>query len=139
MQNVFPLKMHFKNTIGPHVYSLKYSKQNAQIIIYILNVSPDFKGRERPFLFSYSPNKYLLKDFCMLGIVLGTKEHDRTLLSKKKKKLKLQGVKSLQSYLTHCNPMDYSPPGSPVHGILQARTLEWAVMPSSRGSPQPRE
>lgn len=82
MQNVFPLKMHFKNTIGPHVYSLKYSKQNAQIIIYVLNVSPDFKGRERHFLFSYSPNKYSLKDFCMLG----TKEHDRTLLSKKKKK-----------------------------------------------------
>jgi len=72
----------------------------------------------------------------MLGIVPGTEEHNRTLLSKKTKKLKLQGVKSLQ---THCNPMDYSPPGSSVHGILQARTLEWTVMPSSRGSPQPRE
>ena len=75
----------------------------------------------------------------MLGIVPGTEEHDRTLLSKKPKKLKLQGVKSLQSYLAHCNPMDYSPPGSSVHGILQARILEWTVMPSSRGSPQPRE
>ena len=30
--------------------------------------------------------------------------------------------------------MDYSPPGSSVHGILQARTLEWVAMPSSRGS-----
>ena len=28
--------------------------------------------------------------------------------------------------------MDYSPPGSSVHGILQARTLEWVAMPSSR-------
>ena len=29
--------------------------------------------------------------------------------------------------------MDYSPPGSPVHGIFQARILDWVVMPSSRG------
>ena len=29
-----------------------------------------------------------------------------------------------------CNPMDCSPPGSSVHGILQARTLEWVAMPS---------
>ena len=30
-----------------------------------------------------------------------------------------------QSYLTLCNPMGCSPPGSSVHGIVQARTLEW--------------
>ena len=35
---------------------------------------------------------------------------------------------------TLCNPMDCSPPGSSVHGISQARILEWAAMPSSRGS-----
>ena len=40
---------------------------------------------------------------------------------------------------TLCNPMDFSPPGSSVHGILQARILEWVVMPSSRGSSQPRD
>ena len=34
--------------------------------------------------------------------------------------------------------MDCSPPGASLHGILQARTLEWVVMPSSRGSSQPR-
>ena len=34
-------------------------------------------------------------------------------------------AKSLQSFLTLCNPIDGSPPGSPVPGILQARTLEW--------------
>ena len=32
-----------------------------------------------------------------------------------------------------CDPMNYSPPGSSVHGILQARRLEWVAMPSSRG------
>ena len=37
-----------------------------------------------------------------------------------------------------CDPMDYSPSGSSVHGILQARILEWVAMPSSRGSSQPR-
>ena len=42
-----------------------------------------------------------------------------------------------QSWLTLCNPMDCSPPGSSVHGILQARTLEWVAMPFSRGSFQP--
>ena len=44
-----------------------------------------------------------------------------------------------QSYLTLCDPMDCSPPGSSVHGILQARILERVTMPSSRGSSQPRD
>ena len=37
-----------------------------------------------------------------------------------------------------CDPMDYSPPGSSVHGILQARILEWVSISFSRGSSQPR-
>ena len=48
-------------------------------------------------------------------------------------------AKLLQSCLTLCGPMDCSLPGSSVHGILQARILEWVVMPSSRGSSQPRD
>ena len=36
-------------------------------------------------------------------------------------------------------PCGYSPPGSSVHGILQARILEWVAMPSSRGSSRPRD
>ena len=44
-----------------------------------------------------------------------------------------------QSCLTLGNSMDCSPPGSSVHGILQARILEWVVMPSSRGSSWPRD
>ena len=36
-----------------------------------------------------------------------------------------------------CDPMDCSPPGSSAHETLQARILEWAVMPCSRGSPHP--
>ena len=48
-------------------------------------------------------------------------------------------AKSLQLYLTLCNPMDCSRPGSSVCGILQARILEWVVMPFSRRSSQPRD
>ena len=38
-----------------------------------------------------------------------------------------------------CDPMDCSPPDSSVHGILQARTLEWVAISFSRGSSQPRD
>ena len=40
-------------------------------------------------------------------------------------------AKSLQSYPTLCDPLECTPPGSSVHGILQARTLDWAAMPFS--------
>ena len=44
----------------------------------------------------------------------------------------------VQSYPALATPWT-SPPGSPVPGLLQARTLEWAAMPSSRGSSRPRD
>ena len=44
------------------------------------------------------------------------------------------------SVVSHlCNPLDSSPPGSSVHGILQARIVEWVAIPFSRGSSQPRD
>ena len=48
-------------------------------------------------------------------------------------------AKSLQSCPTLCDPMDCSLPGYSVHGIRQARILEWGAMSSSRGSTQPRD
>ena len=48
-------------------------------------------------------------------------------------------AKSLQLCLILCNPMDYSSPGSSVHGILQARILERGAIPFSRGSPPPMD
>ena len=42
-----------------------------------------------------------------------------------------------QSCPTLCDPMDCSPPGSSVHGLLQARILEWVAMLSSRDFPDP--
>ena len=48
-------------------------------------------------------------------------------------------AKSLQSCPTLCDPLDCSLLGSSVHGIPQARKLEWVAMPSSRASFQPRD
>ena len=44
-----------------------------------------------------------------------------------------------QSCPTLCNPMDCSPPDSSVHGVFQARILEWVVISFSRGSSQPKD
>ena len=48
-------------------------------------------------------------------------------------------AKLLELHTTLCNPLDCSPLGSPVQGILKARILEWVVMPSSKGSSQYRD
>ena len=48
-------------------------------------------------------------------------------------------AKSLPLCPTLCGPVDCSSPGSSVRGVLQARILEWVVMPSSRGSSQLRK
>ena len=44
-----------------------------------------------------------------------------------------------QSCLTLCDPMDCSPPGSSVHGMLQAKILDWVAIPFSRVSSWPRD
>ena len=54
------------------------------------------------------------------------------------KKVKSESV-SHSSCPALCDPMDRSPPDSSVHGILQARILEWIPIPFSRGSYQPRD
>ena len=48
-------------------------------------------------------------------------------------------AKLLWSCPTLCSPMDSSPLGCSVHGIIQARILEWAAMPSSKRSSRPRD
>ena len=63
-------------------------------------------------------------------------EDDTTLKAESEEELKsllmkvkaAAAAKSLQSCPTLCDPIDGSPPGSPVTGILQARTLEWVVI-----------
>ena len=48
-------------------------------------------------------------------------------------------MKVAQACLTLCNAMDCSLPGSSIHGILQARILEWVAVPFSRVSSQLRD
>ena len=49
------------------------------------------------------------------------------------------GKEDPQSCLTLCDPVDCSPPGFSIHGILQARILEWVAISFSRGSSRPRD
>ena len=60
-----------------------------------------------------------------------------TLLTSQPPPTSLAELLVTQSCLTLCNPMDRRPPGSSVHGILQARILEWVTIPFSRASSQP--
>ena len=57
------------------------------------------------------------------------------------KRITIQIKKMLIAQLcpTPCDPMDCGPPGSSVHGTLQAGVLEWVTIPFSRGSSQPRD
>ena len=70
--------------------------------------------------------------------------HPRCIVPKPSTPLILGGEESevkvnvAQSCPTVCDPTDYSPPGSSVHGVLQARKLEWVAVPFSSGSSQPR-
>ena len=48
-------------------------------------------------------------------------------------------IESTQSCSTPCDPMDCSLPGSSLHGIFQARILEWGAIAFSRGSSRPRD
>ena len=55
-------------------------------------------------------------------------EIKRCLLLGRKAMTNLVAAKSLQSCLTLCDPIDCSPPGFPIPGILQARILEWVAI-----------
>ena len=83
-----------------------------------------------------------VKDFLLLGSnipVYGDCSHGirrRLLLGRK---AMTNSAQSLQLCLTSCDPVDHSSPGSFVIGILQARTVEWVAMPSSRRSSSPRD
>ena len=82
---------------------------------------------------AYGPG--LKRSFCYIRLcahVCLTDETTQTFLG-------IEQVKVTQPYLTLCKSMDCSLPRASLSGILQARTLEWAAMPSSRGSSRPRD
>ena len=103
---------------------------------------------------TYSTALYLSRPSCPLPTrwAPSLKEASRkgfswTTHSQERQRRKRPGEQSLlpnqvlvaQSCLTLYNPMDCSQPDSSVHGILQARKLEWVAIPFSRGSSWPRD
>ena len=62
-------------------------------------------------------------DFCVWYVVF-----KKSLLHSRSSAAATAAAKSLQSCPTLCDPIDRSPPGSPVPGILQVRTLEWVAI-----------
>ena len=62
------------------------------------------------------------------GRSIWTQLYDTSNSGFSKKNISAAAAKSLQSCPTLCDPIDGSPPGSPVPGILQARTLEWIAI-----------
>ena len=76
------------------------------------------------------------KEILCLTLVRSSTSHKRWVI---KKQCACMRAKLLQLCLTVCDPMGCNPSGSSVHGILQARILEWVAMPSSRGSSLPRD
>ena len=83
----------------------------------------------REILFSSVGRTSVMCYKCLKGIIVG-----RIFISSSAATVHL-----LLSCPTLCDPLDCSPPGSFVHGILQARTLEWVAISFSRGSSPPRD
>ena len=63
-----------------------------------------------------------------LAVTSGKKKEGRGKVGEQLPTAAAAAAKSLQSCSTLCDPVDGSPPGSPVPGILQARTLEWVAI-----------
>ena len=75
-------------------------------------------------------------------IILNYKSHLSDVSAKRgelARKTRWRWSEVAQSCPTLCDPMDCSPPGSSLHGILQARILEWVAISFSRGSSRPRD
>ena len=96
--------------------------------------SLDSSGRYR---WDFDPGKHFCTAFSFLPVNSGIREAGEASLCDQERKALIYNriVAVVQSCLTLCDPMDCSPPGSSVRGILQARILEWFF---SRESSQPR-
>ena len=68
------------------------------------------------------------KSVIVYGLISKSSIHLESILVDGVKKCSAAAAKLLQSCLTLCDPIDGSPRGSPVPGILQARTLEWVAI-----------
>ena len=98
-------------------------------------------GKCYPFYFT---NCFRKQTSLALAILVSPQQELFSILSVIKEMIDILACRKVKvlgthSCLTLCNPMDRSPPGSSVHGMLQARTLECVAISSSKGSSQPRD
>ena len=100
--------------------------------------SLDSSGRYR---WDFDPGKHFCTAFSFLPVNSGIREAGEASLCDQERKALIYNriVAVVQSCLTLCDPMDCSPPGSSVHGILQVRILEGVAMPCARVSSWPRD
>ena len=103
------------------------------VSIELLVIHLTFRGAVREKVNCFFWNFYFILDFSwfiyMVVLISGIKQSDSVIHS---------GGLVTKSCLTLSNPMDCSPPGSSVHGISQARILEWTAMPPPGDLPNPR-
>ena len=90
------------------------------------------------FIFS-APNSFSLCFLISPSLVVVVVLSIAFIKSSRKAFVCMHACSVAQSCPTLCDPVDCSPPSSSVHGILQARILDWVVIPFSRGSSQPRD
>ena len=98
--------------------------------LYSFSYTPLFSGLSLCRV-SFSPliNQVFMHRFSLVGFLdFQTSDWKQLNCSTRSYLLAAATAKSLQSCPTLCDPIDSSPPGSPVSGILQARTLEWVAI-----------
>ena len=118
-----------------HVHRVSDAIQPSHPLLYIVSLLHSILWYEYPTNYSVSCKKKICELFLVLLLTIylyiSLSGHMHThLLFMCFEKGPAAAAKSLQSCPTLCNPIDGSPTGSLVPGILQARTLEWVAIPS---------
>ena len=106
-------------------FSAMYIFSPLLVILYVSFSILILKKLKSIMILSINPEKTIIqKDTCTSVFIAAL----FTVARRWKKPAAAAAAKSLQSCPTLCDPRDSSPPGSPVPGILQARTLEWVAI-----------
>ena len=112
-------KFHFVATSAWHIPST-----NTDWTVFFIEVTSSLNKWYFNFTYNSNFNDSLLV-YCLILLSLQPKEKEKE-------------NEVIQSCLALCDPMDCSLPGFSIHGILQARILEWVAISFSRGSSRPR-
>ena len=145
IQHTFMIKALQKMVIEgsyPNIIKAIYDKPTANIISMVKNWNFPSEIGTRWQVCLHSP---LLLSIVLevLALAFRRKRNKRNSDWKIRSKTLTVGIKPYSEVAqlcpTLCNPMDCGPPGSSVHGIFQARILEWVAISFSRGSSQPRD